>query len=123
MPESFRNPEPKELSKSSSAAHEPAEPLPLPSTGDLSRPIGESWDWQRLGACRGADQSIFYGRENEPNSERKARVNQAKTICAPCTVRATCLEFAIRTDELYGVWGGMTRAERARKATRSRWSA
>ncbi len=36
----------------------------------------------------------------------------AKTICNDCPVAKQCLEFALRTLQDYGVWGGRTEDER-----------
>ena len=41
-------------------------------------------------------------------------VSQAKSICGRCEVQAECLEYAISTDERYGVWGGLSAVERRR---------
>ncbi|NUR89837.1 MAG: WhiB family transcriptional regulator, partial [Nonomuraea sp.] len=37
---------------------------------------------------------------------------QARRICRACPVRHACLEWAVRTGEPDGVWGGATPAER-----------
>lgn len=39
-------------------------------------------------------------------------VARAKQLCARCPVRVTCLRLAIVRRERYGVFGGMTAAER-----------
>jgi WhiB family redox-sensing transcriptional regulator len=36
----------------------------------------------------------------------------AKAICAGCPVREECLEYAMRWDQLCGVWGGLSERER-----------
>ncbi len=41
-------------------------------------------------------------------------VAPAKAICRPCPVRAACLTWAVDAQERYGVWGGLTPAERRR---------
>ena len=58
----------------------------------------------RDAACEGVDVNLFF----EPASKR-----QAVAICATCPekTRAACLDAARRNDE-WGVWGGMTRADR-----------
>ncbi len=33
-------------------------------------------------------------------------------VCASCRVRRQCLQFAIATRQLHGVWGGTTEEER-----------
>jgi WhiB family redox-sensing transcriptional regulator len=47
----------------------------------------------------------------------------AKQICAGCPVRGDCLEHALASRELaFGIWGGLTAAER-RALVRSRTAA
>ncbi|SCD58072.1 WhiB family transcriptional regulator, redox-sensing transcriptional regulator, partial [Streptomyces sp. SolWspMP-sol7th] len=36
----------------------------------------------------------------------------AKRVCADCPVRVECREHALVQPEPYGVWGGLTAAER-----------
>jgi WhiB family redox-sensing transcriptional regulator len=72
--------------------------------------------WRLRGACRGVDPEIFY-----PISEEDAE--EAKAICAACSVRETCLEFALANRERDGVWGGATERERRRVLRQRRRSA
>jgi WhiB family redox-sensing transcriptional regulator len=44
--------------------------------------------------------------------ERLTRERRAKAICAVCPVQVECLEYAIRTREPHGVWGGLSEMER-----------
>lgn len=37
----------------------------------------------------------------------------AKAVCRRCPVREECLDAALERDELFGIWGGLSRAERA----------
>ena len=48
----------------------------------------------------------------ERKHERLARERRAKTVCASCPVQTQCLEYAVASDERYGVWGGLTHDER-----------
>ncbi|WP_346034815.1 WhiB family transcriptional regulator [Dietzia natronolimnaea] len=41
-------------------------------------------------------------------------------MCATCPVLQTCRQFAMESRQLYGVWGGLTEAERHRLAGRHR---
>jgi WhiB family redox-sensing transcriptional regulator len=69
-------------------------------------------DWRAAGACVTADPDLFF-----PLSARGAGVQQvdrAVRICAGCRVRRQCLEFAMRTGETEGIWGGTTPEERIR---------
>ena len=69
-------------------------------------PLFEREPWERHAACTGADQRIFF-----PAAVRNSTA-KAKAICATCTVRAECLEFAQRTRQTHGVWGGLDVTER-----------
>jgi WhiB family redox-sensing transcriptional regulator len=63
--------------------------------------------WREQGACRGLEPSIFY-----PDDDDDAL--DAKAVCAECTVRVACLEYALQVREKQGVWGGATERERRR---------
>jgi WhiB family redox-sensing transcriptional regulator len=63
--------------------------------------------WRRHSACRGLDPEIFY----PPTDEEAA---SAKVVCSACSVRETCLDFALQGREKEGVWGGATEKERRR---------
>ena len=39
---------------------------------------------------------------------------EAKRICSDCPVVSQCRDHAVRTPELWGVWGAMTSRERAK---------
>lgn len=69
--------------------------------------------WQVKAACRGPESVVFFPPTwPERRDERDLREARAKTICAECTVRAECLDFALRIREPHGIWGGLTEAER-----------
>jgi WhiB family transcriptional regulator, redox-sensing transcriptional regulator len=48
--------------------------------------------------------------------EKGASAKDAKKVCAGCTVRVQCLDYAIEHQEQYGVWGGLNYRERLRVA-------
>jgi WhiB family redox-sensing transcriptional regulator len=64
-------------------------------------------DWRESAACAEVDPELFYPETGGP-------WNAAKRICAGCEVRAACLEHALSTREVHGVWGGTTPNERSR---------
>ena len=69
--------------------------------------------WQHYAACRGEDTSHFFAPNYfEKRSEKNAREAVAKSICARCTVRDECLEYALDIREAHGVWGGLNEMER-----------
>ncbi|MDT0260556.1 WhiB family transcriptional regulator [Jatrophihabitans sp. DSM 44399] len=49
--------------------------------------------------CRSFDADLWFG-------ETPAELEQAKTHCAECPVRAGCLAGALDRREPWGVWGG-----------------
>jgi len=49
--------------------------------------------------CREATVDLWF-------SASPAEVEQAKSLCAQCPVRATCLAGALERREFTGVWGG-----------------
>ena len=71
-------------------------------------------DWQERAACRDYDNEMFFGPDQgESEIERQAREARAKVVCQGCPVREPCLEFAMETNQKYGIWGGHTDKERA----------
>lgn len=80
----------------------------------LPTPVSEVWDWQLLGACRGADTLLFFHPDGERGSARRRRQAAAKAVCARCPVLERCRQHALRVHEPYGVWGGLSEEERAR---------
>jgi WhiB family redox-sensing transcriptional regulator len=75
--------------------------------------IDLSPDWRAVGACRTADPDIFFPvAVGTPVAARQ--VARAQLICAGCAVRQQCLDFAMRTRETAGIWGGTTPEERIR---------
>lgn len=72
-----------------------------------------TWGWQFAAACRGEDASLFFAPNYfEKRDEKDAREAKAKAICARCSVRDVCLEYAIRIRETHGIWGGLNEFER-----------
>ncbi len=63
--------------------------------------------WQDRAACFGADPNLFF-----PTSEEEA--GPALTYCVRCGIRITCLAWALKNGERYGVWGGLTEQQRRR---------
>lgn len=56
-----------------------------------------------------------------PRQGDGASNKKAKMLCQQCPVLTSCLEHALQCNERYGIWGGMSPAERQslRKARRS----
>lgn len=69
-------------------------------------------DWQAAGACQSADPDIFFPLSGSGAST--SQISEARRICARCTVRRECLDFAMRNGEMHGIWGGTTPEDRVR---------
>lgn len=64
--------------------------------------------WVHEGLCSQVDPDLWYPERGSGGSKA------AKEICRKCPVRLLCLEHAMRTEEIWGVWGGLTEKERRR---------
>jgi WhiB family redox-sensing transcriptional regulator len=82
----------------------PAGPRPLDHLADNP--------WHTAAACRRDEAGLFFAPSKEPTAARLAREEQAKRVCARCPVLLECREHALAQPEPYGVWGGLTAAER-----------
>ena len=70
-------------------------------------------DWHAQAACIGEMGAMFYPpMRAEKRSAKAAREQRAKAVCEQCTVRRECLDYALANNERYGIWGGLTDAER-----------
>lgn len=63
--------------------------------------------WMARAACAGADTNLFFPERGESTSE-------AKAICASCPVAGDCLDYALRTNQRHGIWGGTSERDRRR---------
>ncbi|MFD3457890.1 WhiB family transcriptional regulator [Streptomyces sp. NPDC058691] len=78
------------------------------------RPLLAYWDWQRHALCRGMDSSLFFSPPGERGRDRQAREKEARAVCSHCPVIEACAWTAMSGPEQYGVWGGMSEADRNR---------
>jgi WhiB family redox-sensing transcriptional regulator len=60
------------------------------------------------------DSSVFYSPANERGNRRREREERARQVCAGCPVREQCARMALAAGEHYGVWGGLSEADRNR---------
>jgi WhiB family redox-sensing transcriptional regulator len=69
-------------------------------------------DWRSRGACLSVDPELFFPLSSAgPAAEQ---ISQAKSVCTRCQVRSECLDFALATRQVHGVWGGTSEDERRR---------
>ncbi|GJF30053.1 transcriptional regulator WhiB [Kitasatospora sp. NE20-6] len=83
-------------------------PVAVPAPAD---PLEDN-PWHTGAACRRDEAGLFFAPSKEPTAARLAREEQAKQVCARCPVLLECREHALVQPEPYGVWGGLTAAER-----------
>ena len=72
----------------------------------------DEYQWQDLGGCTDSDPEAFF-----PSSGAEPD-DAVRKICTACPVREDCLVDAIRRGEEFGIWGGLTYAERLVEARR-----
>lgn len=65
-------------------------------------------DWRHDSACAGEVAELFFPVGRDPSL-----AEPAKTFCRRCPVIRDCLAYAL-VNEVQGVWGGTTDAERSR---------
>jgi WhiB family transcriptional regulator, redox-sensing transcriptional regulator len=68
--------------------------------------------WHTEAVCHRDEAGLFFAPSKEPTAARLAREQEAKRVCARCPVLVECREHALLQPEPYGVWGGLTAAER-----------
>ncbi|GIU92587.1 MAG: hypothetical protein KatS3mg011_1493 [Acidimicrobiia bacterium] len=79
-----------------------------------------SYDWQSRGLCRGHHAHLFFPPSTfERKEERERREMRAKAICNVCPVLVECREYALAIREPFGIWGGLTEADRRELLARS----
>jgi WhiB family redox-sensing transcriptional regulator len=79
-----------------------ARPTPLHLT--------RNYDWRDDARCRETDPEVFFAVGDAGPARRQNEV--AKQICRTCPVSTACLDYALRTGQYTGVWGGLTDKER-----------
>lgn len=63
--------------------------------------------WIKHAACAGESTELFF-------PEDDVATELARSICSGCKVRAECIGYAVEIPSLDGIWGGLTRQERAK---------
>lgn len=66
--------------------------------------------WRSQAACSNMDTELFF--PVGESAQVSEQIRMAKRVCSACPVRELCLEFAIRTIQNDGIWGGATEDER-----------
>ncbi len=74
----------------------------------------ESWNdcgvfWSEDALCRGSSVDKFFP---VADNEEKVDYGPALQVCSSCKVKKDCLEYAVGTNQKFGVWGMTTPHER-----------
>lgn len=85
---------------------------------DATKPVAsnlrEELEWKDDALCAQTDPESFF-------PEKGGSTKQAKSVCVSCDVREKCLDYALKSDERFGIWGGLS--ERERRKLKKRRSA
>lgn len=74
--------------------------------------VKDKGSWRQAAACRYADPDLFFPISSAGKAAEQIAI--ARTYCEHCLVARFCLDFALRTRQVHGVWGGTTEEERSR---------
>ncbi|MBU6144686.1 MAG: WhiB family transcriptional regulator [Acidobacteria bacterium] len=88
------------------------DPLLRKLLGDDSNSDTNPLAWQRDAICSQTDPEAFF-------PEKGGSTRDAKRICAGCDVQQQCLEYALKNDERFGIWGGLSERERRKLKRRA----
>jgi WhiB family redox-sensing transcriptional regulator len=64
-------------------------------------------NWRDRAACRRDNTSHWFPDETGRGAQ------YAKSVCSTCPVQTECLEYAVKNDIQYGIWGAKTPGERS----------
>lgn len=69
----------------------------------ITQSLGDTF--RQDGLCAETDPEAFFPEKGQP-------VGTAKAICFRCDVQEECLNWALKHDERFGVWGGASERDR-----------
>ncbi|MFD9437073.1 WhiB family transcriptional regulator [Streptomyces sp. NPDC060002] len=92
--------------------HSPVQVAAVPAQRVPARDRDQDAPWHTEAVCRRDEAGLFFAPSKEPTAARLSREEAAKRVCARCPVMVECREHALLQPEPYGVWGGLTAAER-----------
>jgi WhiB family redox-sensing transcriptional regulator len=73
--------------------------------------------WAELGACKGADPSMFFPVPG--HTPTRAQQNERTALCGSCPVLTECTTYSVAWPDVRGFWAGMTEPER--RGARALW--
>jgi WhiB family redox-sensing transcriptional regulator len=66
--------------------------------------------WRRNAACRDTDPALFF--PVGVTGSALVQIEDAREVCMSCSCQEACLEFALRSNQDTGIWGGASEEER-----------
>ena len=75
-----------------------------PSKFRLSAIVDGEW-WRALAACKGVPTETFYNKKYK---------QKALAYCQSCPVSNCCLDYALKHEPEFGVYGGFSAAQRSK---------
>lgn len=67
-------------------------------------------EWRDHALCRDTDPDLFF--PVGTTGQALVQIDHAKRVCGECPVTSDCLDFALRTNQDSGIWGGLSEEER-----------
>lgn len=68
--------------------------------------------WRDFASCKKMGNTEFFATFNNNGKESQQRLREVRAICNNCAVQKECLDFSVRNEIAYGIWGGLTATER-----------
>jgi WhiB family redox-sensing transcriptional regulator len=76
----------------------------------LPQPIDLDESWREQAVCRDTAPDLFF--PVGTTGLAIEHIEAAKAVCSTCPAQEPCLEFALRTNQQCGIWGGASEEER-----------
>ncbi len=90
-----------------------APPVPVERTRHRSRSEPPEPDWRETASCAQQDLDLFFP-VSTVGVVASRQIQAAKQVCAACPVQPACLAWALEVGPEFGIFGGLTEAERRR---------
>lgn len=85
---------------------------PDDTPADLPAIPAHDLGWQDDALCAQTDPEAFF-------PDKGGSTAAAKRVCGACPVRLACLDYALDTEQRFGIWGGLSERERRRVKRRA----
>jgi len=60
------------------------------------------YSWRRNASCKDTDPELFF--PIGTTGQALIQISEAKVVCDECVVRDKCLDFALETNQDWGIW-------------------